>query len=1175
MLSRTAAAAIGGVSSAWLTMIALPPALAKYIAAFVARRRTVALLRGAGGALAFAMAWALLACLLDRAVRLPAAGRWAALLAGSLGAAGLLLNAVARSARSADLTEVAAQIERRTDRFGQRLLTVVSQRAARTELRGSGAMLARAAGEAESLAAGHAGEARRLVPWRLAAAPWLAVAVLFAAFAALWPARALDMPRLVARLIYPAARIEPVMLTRLAVSPAGAEVAPGDSLTVAATAAGAEATATAARGIELLLSADGRTWSRAAMNPVSLAEGESRFEFPLPAIDRDLRYFVRGGDARSDVYQIRVKRTPAVAEFRIRYTYPAYTARAPLTITNTDGLIEGLASTEALVTIVSTEPLSSADLWVGYERIPMSPTAKPTEWETRVVITSPASCAVEMTSTANVRGRGPSPMQMRLLPDREPLVVIRQPSADLCLSAADSLTLHYMASDDYGLSALAAEVRRNGERVVTLPVSLPARAVRREGEFTFDLSDLEPRVGDVVELLLRAEDYGEHRTEGEPRRILVAPSSVNLKAYARAAELSRAAHLAAAWGESLARARDALAAARAADPRNTKQDPWPAANRALVTAGESAGSLRQALFRTIVRSESPALSTGLANLADRTVAPAIDAGRVLTPAARADNALTERLNVLMARSKEIGDQVAALLQGEVASLALTERANLDAVAAAAASSAPAANRTIADLRRKVIDAANQRIGDALQQLSLKPGPDLPAQLRQRIDAEDKLLARQTQVDFTTAIQEWDDRLHQPNGTGAELPARLAAAAQAESLRADADLVLARDLQLAARAAAAVAQSTAAARDADRARARTGARARVFEPAARLETVLRRLLQPRQPRGEPQADRASARAELVMLMADSAVAAAPADMADDLALAAGAAWTGRDYDAAAALDAKLADEVGRASQEESARFLDDLPRLRRDATMLDMLIARQQALQKATAAGGPGNDGGAALAQAAAEQLEIAATLDALPSRGGEAAGGVSSTTLDGRDASAELPRIVGAVPPSDPYSHHHPAAAAAWWARAAGDALARAADHSSSATAPTPSAALKDAQEKQERALAAMHAAWERLARRAENRRLEQVPALAPLFQPYASDEVVATGAWPRYGTRFHEGFRAEAEAEAEANAGTGSAVGSAGGTTATSPRNGEPAGYQDQLKAYFDAVMKVQRARR
>src|SRR5207237_3819660 len=127
-----------------------------------------------------------------------------------------------------------------------------------------------------------------------------------------------------------------------------------------------------------------------------------------------------------------------------------------------------------------------------------------------------------------------------------------------------------------------------------------------------------------------------HRKEAEPRRVLISPASANLRAYARPAELKRGTRLAAAWTDSLTKARDALAAARAADPRKTKQDPWPAANRAMATAGETAASLRQALLRAIVRSESPGVSNALASLADATVAPAIDPGRTLTPAARAD-----------------------------------------------------------------------------------------------------------------------------------------------------------------------------------------------------------------------------------------------------------------------------------------------------------------------------------------------------------------------------------------------------------------------------------------------------------------------------------------------------------------------------------------------------------
>jgi hypothetical protein len=1118
---------------------ALPPALRGYVAAFVLRRRLVVLLRGIGAAVAVALTWALMACLIDRAAQLSIAARWTMLVTGAMLAGAVLARHALRAVRPADWRDSAAQIERRTALFGQSLQTVTSQLLAPEDHRGSSAMLRHALSGADALAAQQRSRgARKLLPWRLAGGPWLAAAALLLCFAALWPASALELPRLVARLVYPGGNIEPVVLTRLAVSPAGAEVSPGESLTITATATGAEAAASAAaHGVDLMLSTDGRTWSRATMSPLSLADADSRFEFPLPAIDRDLRYYVRsgggdGGEARSPTYQIRVKRIPSAAEFRIRYTFPAYTGRPTVTVTNTDGSIEAVAGTEAEVTAVSTEPLSAAEFWVGYERIPMMPTTRPTEWQAKVTVQGSAGCALVLTSTAEVRGHGPSPMLMRALPDREPSVVIQQPSTDLRLSPTDSVTLHYLAADDYGLSALAAEVRLNAKHIVTLPVTLPPRPLRREGEFTLDLSDLDAKVGDVVELLLRAEDSAEHRKEAEPRRVLISPTSVNLRAYARPAELARAHRLATAWTESLAKARDALAAARAADPRKTKQDAWPAANRALATAGETAASLRQALLRAIVRSESPVFSDAIANLADATVAPTIDPGRTLTAVARTDNALPDRLNVLLKRSTLMQEHIKSLRQGELATLAATEAANVKAIATAPRPPSQA----VAELRRRAVEAANQRITNVLKELRLTSTPELPGQLQEWIDAEAKIVSQQTRPDLAAALREWEDRLHQPGGTGAELPARLAVAAQAEALRGDGggDLVLARDLQLASRAAAAVAQATAAARDADRGRAKADGRAKLFEPLTRFGDVLRRLLQDR-----PHADRA--RVELLAFIAEGSAT----ESSEDLALAAGAAWAGRNYDAAAKFDARLADEVARSSQDESSRFVEDLPRLRRDAGTIDSLIARTEAVRKRLTAK-PEQE---ALVQAIAEQQEIAAALDALARGGGDATAGGSANQamLEVREGSPEPAR---GPAPTDESTHRHPIAAAAWWGHAAAASLGR--------------SDLAAAASFEEKSLHAMQIGWERIARRAEHRRLEQVPTLSALFQPYAADEGIFASTWPRFGTRFHEGFRAGADATTAAsqhqNGGNGGAS-----------TSGEPPGYQDQLKAYFDAVTKVQ----
>ena len=1100
-----------------------PPAIRSLLRAFVARRRCVLLLRGIGMSIAIGLSSILAFCLADRLLHLPTAGRWL----GSIVCIGLisltLIRYGIRAMHTVDWVRVAEQIENRSGLFEQRLTTVVSQSLRPVEQRGSTAMLLQVQAEAESLAANSNGA--RWIPWNLAIKPWLAIAGIAAVFSALWPIAALDMPRLVSRFIHPMRQIEPVTLARLEVSPKNAEISAGESITIAAVIANTNAQSRTAtiqpRAVDLYLSTDGRAWSRVAMNAVSVTDSAGKFTFPLPGIDRDLQYYVRGGDARSEQYQIKVKRIPTAAEFRIRYVFPVYTGHAPAWVTNSDGLIESLIGCEATIWVTSTEPLSSATLIVDDRRYEMNCPEKLTQWQAQIPIAANATCSLEMKSTAGVVGRGPTPMLLKALPDREPSIFIQQPVNDLRLGAADSITLHYTASDDYGLKSLEAVVRINDAAGVVFPVLLPFNAPRREGDFTFDLSDLQPKTGDVISLSLRAEDFAGHQKRSEPRQILISPISVGVKAYACAAELKRAARFAATWAESLSKSRDALNAARSADPRSKGQEAWSTANRALTASTESAATFRQALLRALIRSESPSLSTTLANWIDETSLPVTDPGRPLSAASRNDNAVLDRLVARLNRAKEMTGAIATVLQGEQAAIAEAELRDIRAVTAVASD-----GKIIAGLRGKAVDRARPLIDDVLRELALNTGtPGLEGQLRQRIDRSKSLLNNQKPVNFVPAAAEWSERLRRPGTAGSAFPLRLAAASQAEALRADGDLGLARDLQFAARLANQLAQSTALARDAERGRMKPEMRAKLFEPLSRFEREFNVLIHDR-------ARAEQARNDLAQLDTDAALT----ESIEEIAFEAGAVASRHSEVDVAKLDARLVVEVGHASQEESRRFREDLAAMSDRAAAIDRIILNQRIARGLAEKGDIPN--------ASSNQAEVAGDIEALLGTGELVASTQPSPQIHDR------PEFSAAPPPSLESIARNPLAAAAWHARAAAETLGTA--------DPQKAGGLALLLARQQDILGLLNLSFDRVIHRAAQRRLEEVPALAALFQPYAPDEgalSVLSGGWPRYGTRFRETFRASPQSGL--------------------PRDSDPAGYQDQLKAYFEAVTKAQQGHR
>src|SRR5688572_23557303 len=107
----------------------LPKPIARYVRGFVARQRLHALLWALGVALALAVAWTLMATLLDRWLALAGEIRLGLLIIGGAGVAFILLRALWKLVwRRTDWVRVADEIERSNPHFGERLRTVISQR---------------------------------------------------------------------------------------------------------------------------------------------------------------------------------------------------------------------------------------------------------------------------------------------------------------------------------------------------------------------------------------------------------------------------------------------------------------------------------------------------------------------------------------------------------------------------------------------------------------------------------------------------------------------------------------------------------------------------------------------------------------------------------------------------------------------------------------------------------------------------------------------------------------------------------------------------------------------------------------------------------------------------------------------------------------------------------------
>ena len=775
----------------------LPPTIRTYLREFVLRARAIALVRASAMALAGFTAWLVVCCVIDRYFQLHWALRLAALIAGGGAALVMLLPRLLALARPANLVSAAAAVERQNPRFGQRLLTVTSRLLGAADYRGSDEILIRLAREVgDQVAAERTGHLVRL---RGVAGPLAACMLLALLCVALARAPSLRFARLAARFVDPLADIPPVTTTTLDVTPGDCDVTQSQPLTLLV-----RAERLGDSPVTLFLNGDDHDWTRLAMSPA----GNGRFEFNVASVDRDLRYYVTAGDARSRDYTIRVLRAPAISQFRISYEYPAYTRLSSATVTNGDGHIEAPAGTRVRLEITATEPLQSALLRLGEQRILMERGRDPSTRQANLLVRSDQKYVIDLISARDVTGSGPPGMSIQAVPDLPPQIRLARGGDSIRISPREIVPVWYEALDDYGIKSLQMQAQLNEQPAVSLPVALWGDPRRQQDKFDLDLATLPLTIGDVVQLTAIATDTAGQATRSLPLRIIISPRSIDLDQWERIGELRTAAQLCRSLLAQFEEAAKARAGADATGDHSSSdfQSAESRADRALSAASQTATLLRQSLLRATTHSHGPELSTALAawvDAAEVESAAADDAFRLGGAPGGLPAAQRQRLGAALEQIRAVQPQIAAAAQGEQADAVLADYQNLQGARKRPVPQDEPTRRRL----RETLERMRQDIAAEASQIGLDANSgDLENQLRARLAAERDAIASTRAVDFAAEAPHWAEQVHKDRQQRLGFEARLSAAAQAEALRPDADLAHARDLELASRAVAALVSS---------------------------------------------------------------------------------------------------------------------------------------------------------------------------------------------------------------------------------------------------------------------------------------------------------------------------------------------------------------------------------
>jgi hypothetical protein len=753
----------------------IPTQISDFLRQVVVRQRRVALLRAVAMAITFALVWILAWSLVDRFVALAPRMRIAIDVINLAAIAALVIRQLSRVLRRRiDWLTAARMVDRHRPEMGQRLQTLVSQLLAPRELRGSQQLLDQIVGQAtEQLS--HVRPAQ-LVPLQAASGAWLIAVAATVAIAVLSLIPWLDLPTLIARQARPLAGIGAVSTTRLNVEPGNTSVVQGQPLTITA-----RAQRLGGGTITLLLAPDGEPFSSQPMTRRS----DERFTFATSDVSRDARYQVVGGDARSDVYSIRVLRRPAVLRFAIQYDYPAYLGQQPQRVVNTNGLIEAPPGTTATVEITATQPLRGAAFTIGPKRIGSTATTQPAIRVATFPVQESGSYRLQLTSRQGIGMSAPMIGSIRAIPDEAPTAKLLVPPALLSIPSDRAFSIAYRARDDHALASLELRVQVNESPPHAVPVAIIGNPRIQETSLVLDPSHFAAKAGDVMMLKLVASDRAKQQTTSESAYFYVAGQAPDADAVARAAALRSAALLA---GSAAADLEHVRAQAEAAQQRGEIVVPNVAR---LAGAIESTDAIVRALMRATVQSDSPQLTTALSVLVDRSQALASDTSQVR---AAAEQFVPPEKRA--AQAAEISESARALRmsietvwQGQQARVLLAQRQILEALSSKASPSTQPATM------QRVREAISSSLSAGERDLGVHDADNILAQLKRRVADCDQFVAAQHPVDLSPPALQWSDAPQVQVG----FAPRVRAACMVETVRPDGNAVRARDLYLASEA----------------------------------------------------------------------------------------------------------------------------------------------------------------------------------------------------------------------------------------------------------------------------------------------------------------------------------------------------------------------------------------
>jgi len=345
----------------------------------------------------------------------------------------------------------------------------------------------------------------RAVSWRPLKRWAIAWAVAFAAFALYLFVFPSYFRNAASRFLRPTSSVLPVTRINLAIAPGDLLLARGSSVIIKATPTG-----------PLPQKATVSFRQPRQTTSLDMVFDGATFVHSINEIQETMKYQVRAEDFRSQWFTLRVADKPEITRFVIKYHYPEYTRLPEQVVRSTQGHLRAVAGTRVEVEAWTNLPVADARVVDDHEQAIKSQLESPVRPPEGGREISCVRFDVPVARDGGYRlvvrdkqkfSNDPAPVYtVKAVPDLRPNILIQSPKEATEVPQGRDVPVLYVASDDFGLVSLRANVARQDgsnrrtveDRAFTTPT------LRVEDGFRLSLKDY--KIGDDLILTMTARD---------------------------------------------------------------------------------------------------------------------------------------------------------------------------------------------------------------------------------------------------------------------------------------------------------------------------------------------------------------------------------------------------------------------------------------------------------------------------------------------------------------------------------------------------------------------------------------------------------------------------------------------------------------------------------------------